>query len=446
MTMPNPSVVLPQTTGKYLVLLREDAIDAGIQTLRESVGVTSFAKASDFEGSAVTAARLEDTDAIVFDRLSVAVVALNPEQLKSLNAASDESNPILAIEPERVVYAMTDIDPFSVGQPIFSGRTNLSVDYLRGYRDAVVNLVDHLIAADGQFEAPNIPYQEVEATWDLQLTRVVNSPYSGRGIKLAVLDTGLDFTHPDFTGRQIFGKSFVNTETAQDGNGHGTHVTGKAGGPSLTSIPPRYGVAYESELYVGKVLTDRGGGTDSQILAGMEWAISNGCQIISMSLGAPARLGQPFSRVFETVARRALQNGTLIIAAAGNESDRRRGIINPVAHPANCPSIMAVAALNSQLQVASFSNAGLNPSGGQIDIAAPGVDIYSSWLMPIRYRRISGTSMATPHVSGIAALYAEATGATGQALWNLLTQNARRLTLPARDVGIGLVQAPVDVR
>jgi subtilisin len=146
--------------------------------------------------------------------------------------------------------------------------------------------------------------------------------------------------------------------------------------------------------------------------------------------------------VFDQVGRRALRAGTLIVAAAGNDSNRP-GLINPVSHPANCPSIMAVAAIDQQLRVARFSNAGLNAQGGQVDIAAPGVAVHSAWPRPVLYNRINGTSMATPHVAGIAAQLAEANPtARGAALWALLVQAARRLPLLARDVGAGLVQAP----
>jgi subtilisin family serine protease len=132
----------------------------------------------------------------------------------------------------------------------------------------------------------------------------------------------------------------------------------------------------------------------------------------------------------------------LIVAAAGNESQRPT-YIAPVGHPANCPSILAVAAIDARFLVAFFSCAGINPQGGQVDIAGPGVQIRSSWPRPRLYNTISGTSMATPHVAGIAALYAEASrNARGRALWAALIQNARRLALPSRDVGAGLVQAP----
>jgi subtilisin family serine protease len=134
-----------------------------------------------------------------------------------------------------------------------------------------------------------------------------------------------------------------------------------------------------------------------------------------------------------------LAGGTLCIAAAGNDS-RRPNLTQPVSHPANCPSVMAVAAVDSALRVASFSNGGTSAVGGQIDIAGPGVDVHSSWRDPERYRSISGTSMATPHVAGVAALLVESRGARGAGAWATLTQLARRLPLPAADVGAGLVR------
>jgi subtilisin family serine protease len=283
---------------------------------------------------------------------------------------------------------------------------------------------------------------ESSVTWGLQATKAIDSQFSGAGIKIAVLDTGFDVNHPDFLGRKITTKSFVSGEDVQDGNGHGTHCIGTACGSKAPSTLPRYGVAYNAEIFAGKVLSNEGSGTDSQILQGIEWAIANGCEIISMSLGGATQPGQSYSRIYETIAQRALKRGSLIVAAAGNESNRKSGIIKPVARPANCPSVLAVAAIDANLRVANFSTQGINPQGGQVDIAAPGVNIRSSWPLPDQYNSISGTSMATPHVAGIAALHAEASGLRGQELWNLLVRSAQRLPSPSVDVGTGLVQAP----
>jgi subtilisin len=142
------------------------------------------------------------------------------------------------------------------------------------------------------------------------------------------------------------------------------------------------------------------------------------------------------------VAQRALAAGTLIIAAAGNDSVRPDSIA-PVDHPANCPSILAIAAIDAYLRIAPFSCGGINAGGGEINLAAPGVAIRSAWLRPDLYRTDSGTSMASPYVAGIAALLAEANpSARGGDLRALLTQSALSLALPARDVGAGLIQAP----
>jgi len=162
-----------------------------------------------------------------------------------------------------------------------------------------------------------------------------------------------------------------------------------------------------------------------------------------MSLGRALRLDERgFNPAYEQVAQGGLQRGTLIVAAAGNES-ARPGTIRPVGEPANSPSILAVGALDESLQAAPFSCGGLFPPHGAVNIAAPGVNVFSSFPLPVSYRRSNGTSMATPHVAGIAALWAEANGMfRGAALGTQLLRSARRLPLPGPDVGAGLVQAP----
>jgi subtilisin len=278
-------------------------------------------------------------------------------------------------------------------------------------------------------------------TWGTQAIKVFNSKFTGKGINVAILDTGLNLAHPDFNGISIQSKPFVKKQAVEDGNGHGTHCCGISVGAVDKKTNQRYGVALGANLFVGKVLSNAGSGSDGSILAGIEWALQNKCKVISMSLGAEVKPGETFSPAYEKIAQLALQSGCLIVAAAGNESERQFGLVKPVGHPANCPSILSVAAIDNDLNIASFSCGGINTDGGQVDIAAPGVDIFSSWKGK-GHNVISGTSMATPFVAGTAALYWEAKPkASASDIWMLLTQNAFRLDINSSDVGSGLLQA-----
>ncbi|MFJ2619330.1 S8 family serine peptidase [Glutamicibacter sp. NPDC087344] len=281
-----------------------------------------------------------------------------------------------------------------------------------------------------------------EFTWGLQAVQAAHSQFTGAGIKVAVLDTGFDLDHPDFAGRTVTAQSFAPGEDATDGHGHGTHCIGTSCGPREVAGGRGYGVASQAEIHAGKVLGSNGSGTDSMILAGIDWALQNECHIISMSLGADVRQVHP---PYVTAGRRALEQGTLIIAAAGNNANRPNNDPGFVGAPANSPYIMAVGALDSGLKVAPFSARTLPGRGGQVDISGPGVKVYSSWPGSQRYNTISGTSMATPHVAGVAALLAEATGYRARELWAELVQQSRRLEQFSVDVGAGLSQAPEPV-
>lgn len=443
-------------TGRYLVLMEEDKTASAIKDLKNKAGL-SVATSSDYtEDSAWVGFQSDDSQALVFEELGVAVVEAPPDQINAIGAAvAAEGNSIVTYEPERYVYAMQDF--VLQGNDVTTGTGAVDLSYIHGYRDAVNQLADKILgengapAVDGEFEPLEV-FNENQFTWGLQATKAAQSRFTGRGVRVAVLDTGMDLQHPDFVGRIIVSQSFVPGQTVQDVVGHGTHCIGTScgsRGPHNPTQLPRYGVAFEAEIFVGKVLNNSGSGSDGGILNGINWAVSNRCAVVSMSLGAKvASANQPFSQVFEQASQRALQAGTLIIAAAGNDSNRP-GLRWPVSHPANCPSILAVGAIDAQLgtnrskKVAFFSNAGLNPQGGQVDIAGPGVAVRSSWPRPRLYNTISGTSMATPHVAGIAALFAQAFPTQrGRALAGLLLSRALRLPLPSSDVGAGMVQAP----
>lgn len=413
--------------ARHVITFRDDALEEGLALLERRTGVASLARATDFAECALDPVQADAAGGSLFPSLGLAVVRLDAEAASGLAAVLGGDSSILAIEPERTFYAL--------------GNGDLSINYLRGYRDAVNHLYD---AASTIGEAPvsgeAVAYQDdATSTWGLKAVNALNSRFSGRGVRVAVLDTGFDLQHPDFAGRAVTARSFVAGTDAMDRVGHGTHCIGTSCG-NKDHNGRRYGVATSALIYSGKVLGDEGSGTTRDILAGMEWAISNRCDVISMSLGNAVATSSP---AYEAAGRRALQNGCLIVAAAGNHRNSAPMPPGVVGQPANSPSIIAVGAIDNQLRLAPFSCTSGAAAGANVDVAGPGVAVYSSVPMTKRYDIYSGTSMATPHTAGVAALYAEAFRARGYYLWHLLVSRARRLVIPSQDVGAGLIQAPV---
>ncbi|MFD9502861.1 S8 family serine peptidase [Streptomyces sp. NPDC060035] len=233
--------------------------------------------------------------------------------------------------------------------------------------------------------------------------------YNGKGVKVAVLDTGIDANHPDFAGLIDGTASFVPGEAVTDVNGHGTHVAGTIVGSGAASGGDNKGVAPGADLFVGKVLGGAEGyGQDSWVMAGMQWAAETGADVVNMSLGDsyPTDGNDPMS---QTVDALSAQYGTLFVIAAGNAGPES------ISAPGAAASALTVAATDKQDQLANFSSTGpLAYSGGmKPDIAAPGVDITAARSQEMTdggeglYRTISGTSMATPHVVGAAAILAQ---------------------------------------
>lgn len=436
-------------TGRYIVVFKnnETAVRAASQLFKSNGGMT-VAMSSDFSAASAGSMASANAQVKLLEHAGAAIVDAPPDQMQFVAASTDDNGPFLAIEPEEYVYACNH-PIFGVGSPTALAAPppgmGLPTEYLRGYRDAVNHLVGYLLGeslSTGTAQEIGAALDETSHTYGLQLCNVTQSRFTGKGIKVAVLDTGFDLTHPDFIGRTIVSKSFVPGEEVQDVHGHGTHCAGTACGPKRASQLPRYGVACESDLFVGKVLNDQGMGVGGSVLEGIDWAIQQGCHVISMSLSAPVAPGANHFLRYEMAARRGLNLGCLLIAAAGNDSNRPFDI-RPVGSPANCPSILSVGGVDARLQMYVRSNGGINQQGGKVDIAGPGVDVRSAYPQAKgSYTKLSGTSMAAPHVAGVAALLAEAVPtARGMGLWALLLQKTKALGHPSRDVGAGLVQA-----
>ncbi|WP_312866403.1 S8 family peptidase [Streptomyces boluensis] len=234
--------------------------------------------------------------------------------------------------------------------------------------------------------------------------------YDGKGVKIAVLDTGVDQTHPDLKGQEIAEKNFSGADDAKDRYGHGTHVASIAAGTGAKNSKFK-GVAPGAKLLDGKVLDDFGSGDDSGIIAGMEWAVAEGADVVNLSLGGG---DTPEEDPLEAAVNKfSAEKGTLFAIAAGNEGPDA----GTVGSPGSAEAALTVGAVDDKDALAEFSSRGPRIGDGAVkpDVTAPGVDTTAAAAPgsvideevgqnPEGYLTISGTSMATPHVAGAAAL------------------------------------------
>ncbi|SEF18664.1 S8 family serine peptidase [Jiangella alba] len=235
----------------------------------------------------------------------------------------------------------------------------------------------------------------------------------GAGVTVAVLDTGIDTTHPDVAGQIVASRSFIPGQEVADGHGHGTHVASTVAGTGAASGGRFAGVAPGADLVIGKVLSDAGSSVGSSVIAGMEWAaVEQDADIVSMSLGGGLTDGtDPLSQAVNTLSE---QTGALFVIAAGNN-----GRDFTVASPGTADAALTVGAVDKQDALASFSSRGPRRGDYAIkpEITAPGVSIGAARAagtsmtgavhIDDHYTRVSGTSMATPHVAGAAAILAQ---------------------------------------
>lgn len=230
--------------------------------------------------------------------------------------------------------------------------------------------------------------------------------YTGKGAKVAVLDTGVDAGHPDLKGRIAESANFSESPDTVDRFGHGTHVASTVAGTGAASGGERKGVAPDADLLIGKVLDDDGFGTDSSVIAGMQWAASR-ADVVNMSLGgAPTDGSDPLSMALTNLTA---EYGTLFVVAAGND-----GTFASVGSPGTAEAALTVGAVDGRDRLAEFSSRGPVGIAAKPEIVAPGVDIVAARAAGTaegtptgtHYTKMSGTSMAAPHVAGAAALLA----------------------------------------
>ncbi|WP_371661093.1 S8 family serine peptidase [Streptomyces sp. NBC_00280] len=234
--------------------------------------------------------------------------------------------------------------------------------------------------------------------------------YDGAGVKVAVLDTGVDGTHPDLKGRIDAAKNFSDAADTVDRVGHGTHVASTVAGSGAHSGGKYKGVAPGVRLISGKVLDDSGDGQESGIIAGAQWAVEQGAKVVNLSLGGPDSPGD--DPLEQAVDELSASSDALFVIAAGNEGPAA----GTVGSPGSAASALTVGAVDRDDAMADFSSRGPTADGSlKPDLTAPGVDIVAAKAAqgtegdPAAdgYVSMSGTSMATPHVAGAAAILAQ---------------------------------------
>ena len=346
----------------------------------------------------------------------------------SSTASAQSEAPILGADSATAVPGRY-IVVFKPGTP--AADVSAAAEHARGgggqvdfvYESALVGFAGQLPeqALFGLSHNPNIEFIEADqvitidttqspATWGLdridQRNLPLNNSYTynvtGAGVKAYIIDTGIRITHNQFGGRATYGRDFVdNDSTASDCNGHGTHVAGTVGGST-------YGVAKGVSLVAVRVLNCSGSGTTSGVIAGIDWVTSQhttGKAVANMSLG-----GSP-STALDNAVRNSIADGVVYAIAAGNSNSNACNF-----SPARTAEAITVGATTSSDARASYSN-----KGSCLDLFAPGSSITSSWNSSnTATNTISGTSMATPHVTGVAALYLQGHNATPLQVRNAL--------------------------
>lgn len=358
-----------------------------------------------------------ENDVLHFESLGVSTIELSEDEVTKLSAKEG----VLAVEEDLEMFALTsdetDEEQFSdffmnSGENMETFETDGN-DFLKGYNKALLDVFASILENNSKKSTAGFtpplspesvtPFAPQPIPWNITMVKAPlawRRGITGNGVNVAILDTGIA-RHPDLVISG--GASFIPGSTSfNDGHGHGTHCAGIVGARNNTIGV--VGVAPNSRLFAVKVLNDNGSGQSSWIIAGMEWCIRNRMKVASMSLGVA---NAPIV-AFATAVKRCQDNGVTVVIASGNSF----GTSFPwVCAPANSvltgqpnASPIAVGAIDSRSVIAGFSSRGVRTSPwNPVWCVAPGVSINSTYLRN-GYRAMSGTSMACPHVAGLAAL------------------------------------------
>ncbi len=388
-----------------------------------------------------------------------AAMILSATPLLAANAAQPEKQDVIVgfkgpMQPALVKAHGGDIDhKIGIANAIATTLPTTAIPALE--KNSNVAYVEHDGTAQiiGETLPWGIDRVDAEVVWggsDGSLT--VSTDIAGGGIDVAVIDTGIDYGHPDLDANYAGGYDFANDDSdPKDDNGHGTHCSGVIAAEENSEGV--VGMAPQANILAVKALDKRGSGSVSDICAGIDWAVNNGAEVISMSLG----VGSSYDTL-KNSCDNAYNSGVLVVAASGNDGDGDSST-DEISYPAAYSSVIAVGATNSNDGIASFSS-----SGSHLELGAPGVDILST--MPTYnvhlntglygysqdYDTMSGTSMACPHVAGGAALVfdkgvddADNDGYINDDVRNVLDNNAEDIGLHENFVGNGLLDAEAAV-
>jgi subtilisin family serine protease len=353
----------------------------------------------------------------------------NSVKLKEFSAEIKE------IKPEKVFNSIDSfVAPLSNAQVEYLRSTGATVQpdgekHILGFPDKSTFSVPE--AEDYTYGLKNIGVPELRKSYP---------DVTGKGVVVGIIDTGIDPNHPAFKGKKIVFKDFTsqNKKDPYDDNGHGTHVAGTITG--LGSLPA-YGIAPDVELVVAKVFSASGGATDSILLEAMEWMLSQNVRVVSNSWGGSQDDTALENNPYNKMVQAWVDKNIFPSFAAGNEGPSSRS----VGIPGGLPIAYAVGAVDSADKTASFSSRGPiewdDVSYDKPEICAPGVKVYSS-VPGGKYASYSGTSMATPHLSGVVALMLSAKPClTVEETKKILAETSKNIQAPLRECGSGRLDA-----